>query len=208
MDREEGPEDKIVRLMAQTAPSSTTPKASGGSVEAGSNVVSINGNSNIVSGGDLHVNVGPARRPKVHVQTGVGTIDARQKAELTAKLHRFVKANNAVRNSKMTYQAAWSALNRSMGVNSYHELRPDQFKAALKWIRTHTGRVQSMSSAPAMDPNFRVDTIRFIKARSKELGDPNIYRPYALKTFGHESLADLGDRQLQVIRKWLANKRI
>lgn len=208
MNDHENPEQKIRRVMKETSPKprAATKKKKGD--EAGSNVIKFSGNSNIVAGGDLNVHMAPARRLKVQVQTGAGTIDARQKAELTSRIRRYIEVNNAVRTSRMTFQAAWSALNGAMGVNSYHELRPDQFPAALKWIRTQTGRIQSMPSAPDKDPKFRSDTIRFIKARSKELGDPDVYRPYALKSFGSQSLAELDNDQLQIVRKWLSNKRM
>ncbi|WP_370270128.1 hypothetical protein [Nioella sp.] len=202
------PKQAIINLMARTKPQSGDGVSSAPTV---SNVVSFTGTGNIASGnivaGDINLTVNHAPKSRVIVQTANGTIDAAQKARIKDKVTRYVDACNALEPGSMSYQAAWSALNRKMKVNSYHELRPDQVPAAMKWLRTQTGRVQSMAGAPDRDPNFRTDAIRFIKARCRQLGDPDLYRARALEAFGSSSLADLDNVELQAIRQWVAQKK-
>jgi len=200
---------KIAHLMKETTPKKRAPRKprKPPEVPAASNVFSITGNGNFTAGGDMHISTGPAPRPKVNVQTGVGVIDAKQKAELTRKLKSWLAARNAVRRDVMVLGAAWAAVNAHVGVNSYHEMTPEQFKKALAWIGRERAILSSMKSAPIKIEGFRNDMIRAIKARSRELGDLNYYRPRAAATYGVSSLADMSDRQLQELRAWIMQQR-
>ena len=167
----------------------------------------VSGNGNITAGGDVNMSMGPPPRPKVVVQTGVGVIDAKQKADLTKKLKLFVAARNSVRKGQMTMQATWAAVNAEVGVNSYHEMTPEQYRMACAWIARQRAILNSMKSAPLKIEGFRTDMIRAIKARSRELGDLNYYRPHIAKTYGVSSLTDMSDRQLQELRAWIMQQR-
>jgi len=198
MNSPEDPQARIVKLMREATTS--------GSSERDGNTVKVRGNGNTVAGGDVY-NFNPTIRPKVTVKTGDGVIDAKQKAEISTKLKQWLTARNAVRREKMTIAAAWSAFNAAMKVNSYAELRPEQFPGALDWLKKQRAILSSMKSAPTKIVGFRNDMITAIKARSKQLGDLNYYRPHIVKSYGVESLTGLSDRQLQELRAWIMQQR-
>lgn len=200
---------RIARLMKETTPKKARAPKPPPKPPAGSNVFNISGTGNITAGGDVHMHQ-PApvpSRPRVVVQTGVGVIDAKQKAELTRKLTQWLTARNLIRKDKMTIPAAWKAMNDTVGVNSYHEMTPVQYKAALAWLTRQRAILRSMASAPIKDAGFRNDMIGAIKARSKELGDLSYYRPHITKIFGISSLTGLSDLQLQQVRAWIMQQR-
>ncbi len=120
MPENDSPEDRIAKLIKRTAPrASRAEKASSqsGATITNSNVVSLD---NVrVDRGDINLNVGtlPAPRTVVKVKTGVGTIDAKQKADITARLKRWLSLRNSIRKDKMSMGGAWAALNGTMGVN-------------------------------------------------------------------------------------------
>lgn len=199
---DDDPKKKIIDLFNKgTRKNRTSAKPKGG------NSVSVSGNGNVVAGGDVHYHAGPKPRPKVTVQTGVGVINAKQKADLTKKLNQWLTARNVVRRDKMTIQAAWSAMNSHVGVNSYHEMTPEDYQAALAWLKRQHAILNSMASAPVKIGSFHNDMIKAIKARSKQLGDLNYYRPYIAVTYGVDSLTKLTDRQLQEVRAWIMRQR-
>lgn len=196
------PKKKIVQLFKQ----GTKPKRRPPQPKAG-NAVSVNGDGNVVAGGDVHYHAGPPARPQVVVKTGEGVIDAKQKAALTQKLKQWLAARNAIRRDEMTIQAAWSAMNAFVGVNSYHEMTPEQYKRALAWLTRQRSILRSMPSARIEISSFRNDMISAIKARSKQLGDLNYYRPYIVSTYDLDSLTKMSDQQLQEVRAWIMQQR-
>lgn len=197
----EKPEDKIVRLMRDNSTGRLMAEPQGN--------ISVSGRGNVVAGRDVHIHNTTSKptRPKVIVQTGEGTIDAKQKADLTAKLKQFLMARNLIRVDKMSIAAGWSAINSHVAVNSYHEMTPDQYKMALAWIANQRRILNGMKSAPAKLPTFRADAIKAIKARSKQLGDLNFYRPHITVKFGISTLTGLSDRQLQELRDWIMQQK-
>lgn len=208
MNRDEPPEDKIVRLMREAAPKpSKTKKPTIEKPSVAGNQVSSTGDGNLIVGGDMQYIAGPAPRPKVTVKTGDGVIDATQKAEIMLKVRQWNAAHNLIRRNKMSMAAAWSAFNAAMKVNSYAELRPEQLPDALAWIKRQRAILSSMKSAPTKIPGFRVDMIKAIKARSRELGDDGYYRPHITKTYGVSSLTGMSDRQLQELRAWIMQQK-
>lgn len=99
--------------------------------------VSINGDGNIVIGGDSIVNF---TTPQVvqnitHVQTGVGVLTAAQKAKIIAIFREWVKGRDAVRRSKAEISGLRWAFNQYMDVNKYDEIRQEDFDKAIKWLR-------------------------------------------------------------------------
>lgn len=196
------PKKKIVQLFKE----GTRKKRRPAQPKAG-NSFNISGNGNVVAGGDVNLHVAPAPRPQVVVQTGVGVIDAKQKAGLTQKLNQWLAARNVIRRDAMTIQAARSAMNAAVGVNSYHEMTPEQYKKALSWLSRQRAILRSMPSAPVKVSSFRTDMITAIKARSKELGDLSYYRPHIATTYGVDSLTKMSDRQLQELRAWIMQRR-
>jgi hypothetical protein len=172
----------------------------------GSNVTSIKGSGNIVAGGDIHMTVQPQRsryRPKTIVQTGAGTINAAQKADLTRRVKAWVAVHNEVMGTPKSMAAAWSALNNRMNVNSYHELRPDQLPAAIKWLVDQRGRMLTASGQPEDVEGLRGAIISAIKARSKELGKARYYQEHIQMIYQAESLTELTEAELKAVRAWL-----
>lgn len=209
MPEHDSPEDRITKLIKKTAPRAPRAKkaaSQSGAIITNSNLVNLD---NVRAERDINLNVGvlPAPKPVVKVQTGVGTIDAKQKADLAARLKRWLSLRNSIRKDEMSMGAAWGALNDAVGVNSYHELTPEKLPEALKWIRRQTGILMSMKSAPVKVDGFRNQTIGAIKARCKQLGDMHYYVPHLVKTYGAESLTHLSDRQLQEVRTWVFQQR-
>ncbi len=194
----EDPKKKIVNLFNEGTRATRKPAE---------NSFNINGDGNIVAAGDINYHAAPPPRPKVVVQTGIGVIDTKQKAELTLKLKQWLAARNAVRRDKMTIQAAWNAMNTSVGVSSYHEMTPADYKKALGWLSRQRAILKSMVSAPTKVAGFRTEMISAIKARSKQLGDLNYYRPYIAQTYGVDSLTKMSDKQLQELRAWIMRQR-
>lgn len=210
MTNEDSPDKRIARLIQETAPKPKPARKRKAPAKAAapvaSNIVNL---SDIRAGRDVTVNVGsvPTPRPVVEVQTGVGVIDARQKAELTERVEEWLKLRNSIRKVPITIQAARAALNKKMGVNSYHELTPQQLPAAIKWLQKQTAILLKMKSAPVKVENFRTLAISAIKARSKQLGDQHYYVPHLVKTYGVTSLTHLSDKQLQEVKVWLFGQR-
>lgn len=210
MTNDDSPDKRIARLIQETAPKPKPTRKRKTPAKAAppvaSNIVNL---SDVRAGRDVTVNVGavPPPRPVVSVQTGVGVIDARQKAELTERVEEWLKLRNSIRKVPITIQAARAALNKKMGVNSYHELTPQQLPAAFKWLQKQTAILLKMKSAPVKVENFRTLAISAIKARSKQLGDQHYYVPHLVKTYGVTSLTHLSDKQLQEVKVWLFGQR-
>ena len=210
MTEEDSPDKRIARLIQETAPKPKPARKRKAPAKAAppvaSNIVNL---SDVRAGRDVTVNVGavPPPRPVVSVQTGIGVIDAKQKAELTERVKEWLKLRGEIRKTPMTMGAAWAALNKKMGVNSYHELTPQQLPAAIKWLQRQTAILLKMKSAPVKVENFRTLAISAIKARSKQLGDQHYYVPHLVKTYGVTSLTHLSDKQLQEVKVWLFGQR-
>lgn len=167
-------------------------------------VITVSGNGNAVAGRDV-IQVSPVIRQETKVTTGDGVVSAAQKARIQQLIKDWLLSHNAVKARPLTFQAAYSALNKRFKVNSYHELPGDRFDDAVKWLQQQRARIQNMRSAPKKDPTVASSAIRYIKARCKnDLGNADLYRPYILKTFGASSLADLDASQLQRVRGWVS----
>ena len=221
MSDDDSPDKRISRLIQDTAPKpNTAPKPKptrkrkapikaappAPQSPVASNIINL---SDIRAGRDVTVHVGapPPSRPVVAVQTGVGVIDAKQKADLTERVKEWVKLHGEIKKTPKTMGAAWASLNRAMGVNSYHELTPQKLPAAIKWLQKQTAILLAMKSAPVKIGNFRALVIKAIKAKCRELGDMHYYVPHLVKTYGVESLTQLSDKQLQEVKTWLFGQR-
>ncbi|MBB4265408.1 ORF6C domain-containing protein [Roseospira visakhapatnamensis] len=160
----------------------------------------ITGNNNIVGNGNsinLHE---PKIVRKVYVQTGVGTIDAAQKKQINEMFAEWARVRDLVRKTSPEYKALRSAFNRYMGVNSYHEIKQDDFDKAVTWLQRQTGIVLSMSSAKTRVPDWRKKRYASINARAKEFpGGAERYRLFAKERFGTTSLKELTDEQLDAV---------
>ena len=213
----------IMDLMSQaiTAPIPTAPPAvkkarkpkQKQALEPKQGVIYIAGDGNVVAGGGMthnvtHIHHHKPARPRVVVKTADGVIDAAQKAEITRLKDEWMSTHNAVKQNKLTHQAAWGSFNRAMKVSGYAELKPDQFEAACKWLHQQIGRLNSMASAARKVPGHNNKRIGAIKARCKlQLGDEFAYRAYILKNFGKTSLAELDVLEMDKTYGYIMGKR-
>lgn len=169
----------------------------------------IVGNGNIQAGGDVHITTERVvTRPRVTVIPGDGVIDNAQAARLKALVSDWVTKNNLVRRTKLSFAAAWSALNKRAGVTAYRLIPSAKFSTLEKWLQAQIGRIGSMNSAPSKDPGWRGAKIGAIKARCKnQLGDEHAYCDYIMKNFGAASLTELSIDQLKKTYSYVMSKK-
>lgn len=209
MTAPEDPRSKIVRLVRE-ASEGPSPKARPPRRRAASDkpAVRIKGDGNIVGHGNV-VALMPRLVRRTVVKTGDGTVSAQQKAELRRLIDEWMDRRAAIRRTKLSYGAAWSAFNKAMRVNSYHELPARDIDRACAWLRRQIGILGSMPSAPRRIPNLRANRIAAIKARcAKQLGDERAYLPYIAKHFRSTSLTELDDSQIERLYRYVMRKRV
>lgn len=166
--------------------------------------LSIVGSNNFQAGGDIHVN-SPKIVNKVIVQTGVGTVTASQKAELTRLKDEWRQVHNAIKKSELSYGAAWGAFNKHFKINSYSELAEERFEDACAWFKRQIAILRKMPSAKHKDQNWRKAKITYIKVVCKnDLGNERAYVPYIQERFGKTSLKDLLDPELEATHGYIA----
>ena len=169
--------------------------------------IEVNGHSNIVGNGNTVIKTeNIIHRPKIEVKTGDGVVTAEQKARLQQLVKDWMLARSAVRKSELSYAAAWSAVNKKAGVNSYHEIPADKFKAVETWLIKQTAIVHSMPSAPAKSTQWRSSRIKGIQSRCGELGIQDKRKVYMLKAFGKDSLTLLSDADVEKVYRWAMGK--
>lgn len=208
------PQSQIVRLIKEAATTATPktaskprkPQANQPLTQSSGNV-SVSGTGNVVALGSVTQHVvhhhAPAPRPKVVVQTGEGVIDAAQKAEIQRLREAWVTAHNAVKDKPISHQSSWIRLNRAMKVNSYAELKQEQFDAACNWLRQQAARVLSAKSAPKkLGTDWRSTRYRSIKTRCKAAGNEFAYSQY-ISRFNKASLTELTDQELEATYRYV-----
>jgi len=191
--------NEIVRLLKESEPNDKGKTAE--------SKIEISGNNNIVGNGNIHL-ISPQLVNNTIVKTADGTIDAAQKAELQRLIDEWVESSNAVKKRVLTYGAAWKSLNAAFDANSYHEIKMEQFEEARRWIMQKIGIISGMKSAPKKLLGWRTKTIQYIKAACKnDLNDPNAYKSYIEQKFQCDSLAKLGDNDLQAVKQYIAGRK-
>lgn len=170
---------------------------------------SITGSNNIQAGRDVHIKTEKIdARPRVQVKTGEGTIDARQKARLLALRDEIYALSASVQREGRSKASIMGAFDKAMRVNTYHELKVEQFAAAEKYLLRWRARLAARPSAPKKDPGWRTRRISAIKARcNNDLRDPDFYRAYIDRRFGKISLADLSAEELQAAYAYVMARR-
>lgn len=195
---DEGPEDRKNRL--RKIIDNGAPEAPSSAESAPNDTYSALGNYNVVGNGN-NVNFGAPKIIKnVTVQTGVGTITAAQKKMINDIFSEWMAARGLVRKDGAEYRSLRFAFNTAMDVNSYHEIKAEDFDKAVRWLRRQTGIVLSMASAPKKVPGWRNKRYAAVNARAKEFpGGVARYRRYAQERFGTASLKELDDEQLEAV---------
>jgi hypothetical protein len=167
-------------------------------------MLSIVGHNNIQAAGDIHV-TSPKVVNKVIVQTGVGTVTASQKAELTRLKEEWREVHNSIKRSELSHGAAWGAFNKHFKINSYSELEQERFEDGCAWFKRQIAILRKMPSAKCKDQDWRRSRITYIKAVCKnDLGSERAYVPYIQERFGKSSLKYLLDSELDATHGYVA----
>jgi len=175
--------------------------------------VVINGNGAQVTMGSGSINnhnhayhVEKISPPVVHVQTGVGVIDARQKRRLLELRDSLVEASAAGKTPK-TPGGVMLALNRYMKVNKYDEILAVDFEKAEKWLVRQRAIKASLPSARKKLPSWRDGRMRAVHARCKERGFESWRLDYMKKKFDKVSMVDLSDDDLETLYRAVMAKK-
>lgn len=170
---------------------------------AGGNVINLFGNglaAQQIAGGDIHntFTIPRAPRQKIIVTPGEGVITEEQKVRITELRAEWMALHASIKKAPLTHSSAWTKINQSAMVTSYHLIPLECFDQVVAFIKQEMAKLRAMRSAPAKDDSWRAQRISAIKARSKnQLGDPDAYKAYIKKNFGADSLADLATDELK-----------
>ncbi|WP_416053092.1 ORF6C domain-containing protein [Cupriavidus basilensis] len=136
-------------------------------------------------------------KPKITVvQTGLGVVDASQKARLLELRDQIAGVSRAIEGQTVSPATIMRKLNAHMNVNSYAEIPSDKFDRAESYLVRWRGRLDGMPGANHSQ-GWRDRRVRAIHARCKELGCDQWRINYMRKAWGKESLIDLPDDQLE-----------
>ncbi|AIK14232.1 hypothetical protein [Pectobacterium atrosepticum] len=171
----------------------------------------ISGTGNVIGNGNTVNNVinfnSPVKKPRVQVKTGDGVVDANQKHQIKTLIYEWVETHNAVKKTAITHNAAWIRLNKSMKVNSYHEIKSDDFSKSIKYLRTQIGILRNMASAPQKVTDWRKETIKSIQTRCSKNGWQEWRKSHMAKKFQKSSMTELTDSELQQLYQTVWGKR-
>lgn len=160
----------------------------------------ITGNGNVIGDGNTvnYYHEPPVVQKKVYVKTGDGVLTATQKAKINDLFKDWMGARDAVRKSTVEIRSLRAAFNKYMSVNSYHEIKQEDFDKAIKWLQRQMGIVNSMPSAASKNPNWRKSRYTSIKAKCNEFdGGIERQKKYITEKYGVKSLTELTDEQLE-----------
>ncbi|EHD21517.1 MULTISPECIES: hypothetical protein [Brenneria] len=171
----------------------------------------VSGTGNVVGNGNTVSNVinlsSPSKKPRVQVKTGDGVVDANQKHQIKTLIYEWVDIHNAIKKSVITHNAAWIRLNKNMKVNSYHEIKSDDFPKAIKYLRSQIGILRNMASAPKKVTDWRKETIKSIQTRCSKNGWQEWRKTHMSEKFQKSSMTELTDAELQQLYQTVWGKR-
>jgi len=173
-------------------------------------IIYVNGAGNVVGSGNTVNNVFNLERrikKQIHVKTGDGVVNANQKHEIKTLLYEWVRMHNSIKKSPLSYGAAWKRLTDRLKVNSYHEIRADDFSRAIRYLRTQMGILRRMASAPNKVSDWRKDIIKSIQARCTEKGWQEWRKLHMDKKFGKSSMIELTDVELRQLYQTVWSKK-
>lgn len=200
-------EDELLEI-AKTI-SNDTPSDEAGELTDKS-IIYVNGAGNVVGSGNTVNNVFNLDRTikkQVHVKTGDGVVNANQKHDIKSLVYEWVDLHNSIKKSPLSYNVAWSRLNKHLKVNSYHEIRSDDFSKAIKYLRTQMGILRRMASAPKKVSDWRKEIIKSIQARCTEKGWQEWRKLHMDKKFSKSSMTELTDAELQQLYQTVWSKK-
>lgn len=164
---------------------------------AGTQVFNVSGGSTVFVGNGNTVSNIYQVRPKITVvQTGVGVLDAAQKARLLELRDQIVGVSRAMEGQQVSAATVMRKLNAHMGVNSYAEILGDQFSRAEGYLARWRAKLDGMPGANR-SRGWRDRRVKAIHTRCKELGLDRWRINYMRKAWNKESLIDLADDQLE-----------
>jgi hypothetical protein len=144
--------------------------------------------------------------PPVVVKTGDGVLDAKQKSNLQKLVNEVVKASVS-KQEQRTHRAIWSALNGHMKVNSYHEIRAENFKKAAVYLQRLKATYNSLPLAHKKNPLWRNERIKGIQSRCNERGWQPWRKKYMKEKFGRESMIDMPDSEIESLYRAVMGKK-
>ncbi|WP_322994037.1 ORF6C domain-containing protein [Castellaniella sp.] len=205
-DNFSGHSDRLRKMLDDTTPAKP-PARKRAPAKAKAGNVSISGTGNVVGDGNvIHINHLPAPVVnRVVVVPGEGVITAKQQADLKALVDDIVALESDLRKSPKRHAAVWSALNKKMGVTSYHQIPGESFNSALKYLNQWRGRLQSGKSAPKkLGDELTERRKKAIHARCRNVpnGLPR-RKAYMQEHFGAASLTDLDPMQIEQVYRYV-----
>ena len=203
---DEDKKSKVVKLITDAVKPKRAPRRK--PAQPAGNVINIktgNGDGNGI-GNTIIKTENVIHRHKVEVKTGDGVITAWQKGTLQQLVKDWVAVRDDVRKSELSFAAAWSAVNKQAGVNSYHEIPAEKFSSVERWLLKQIAIVNSMPSAPSKAKGWRDSRIKGIQARCNELGIQDKRKVYMLKNFGKDSLTLMSDDEVDRVYRWAMGK--
>ncbi|REF69740.1 MULTISPECIES: hypothetical protein [Paracoccus] len=200
----EDPKDKIVQLFKEgTKPKRRRPQSRAG------NAVSVNGNGNVVAGGDVHYHLPspPAARPKV--RPGIEHITAEQRAILRKLVEEVAETEARLKRSPRGFSSVYSALfNQFDEVKKLEQIPLDGFEQARSYLYQRRGQLNGMRSAPIKNADqWRKTRYAYIKVNSKAPEDAEALDRYIRKNFNAGSLTELANDELERAYRYIAGRR-
>lgn len=200
----ESPEEKIKRLMRESAPASpkvidlaAAAKRRGTPLRppAPSRSVRINGNHNTAIAGDgnqVTINVRGPTQPRINVQPGPDAITQAQAAEIRELVAKVAGI------SGNPFGFIWATLKREFRFTRYELLPAEKFPAVLAYLRKWIARFTSTNPLPPDEQRKKL--LRRLHAQARKTqGTMERIRAFAQGRFGTSSLAELSAGQLQSV---------
>lgn len=174
--------------------------------------VAIEGSSNVIglveAGATVH-QIHTQRhvtRTVAEVKPGDEHITEEQAAALTALVGQVVTLEASLRRAPKTHRAVWAALNAHCGVTRYRLIKVQDFEKARGYLHQWIGRLNSMSAAPAVDPDgWRKGRYAYIKINSRD--DGAALAAYLQRNFQASSLTELSDDDLEKTYRFVVGRR-
>lgn len=167
--------------------------------KSGRAAVTVNGNHNIVAGGNVQQikTERVVHRTVADVKPGDEHISDKEAAVLTGLVNDVVELEAKLRKDPKGHRAVWGSLNSHCDVPKYRLIKSEDFGKARLYLNQWLARLNAMPSASVKTPEtWRKSKYSYIKANTKEPARAQALAEYIKRYFQAESLADLSDEEL------------
>ncbi len=133
----------------------------------------IKGNSNILAGGDVTVNLNPKVIKTNKIAPGPEHITEKQAYKIQQLIHSLAERDALTAFDGDIGKARkkwWSILKRHFEVSSYRLLPQHLFEDAVQYLRQHKAMTRAKLRAPATKARWRNEHYASIFAKAKDLG--------------------------------------